>query len=99
MTSLEIIPISVYPQRKENATQSSLRVEKEGTYLNKTKYTNYNDLPLMLSVPDVASVLGISRAGAYELVRSDGFPALRIGSRIVVPKEKFMDWINTNTSA
>ena len=53
----------------------------------------------MLSVPDVASVLGISRAGAYELVRSDGFPALRIGSRIVVPKEKFIDWINANTRA
>ena len=67
--------------------------------MSKSKYTNYNDLPLMLSVPDVASVLGLSRAGAYELVRRDGFPALRIGSRIVVPKEKFMDWINTNTSA
>ena len=58
--------------------------------MNKTKYTNYDDLPLMLSVPDVASVLGISLAGAYELVRSDGFPSLRIGSRIVVPKEKFI---------
>lgn len=67
--------------------------------MNKTKYTNYDDLPLMLSVPDVTSVLGISRAGAYELVRSDGFPLLRIGSRIVVPKEKFIDWINTNTGA
>ena len=66
--------------------------------MNKTKYTNYDDLPLMLSVPDVASVLGISRAGAYELVRSDGFPSLRIGSRIV-PKEKFIGWIKTNTSA
>lgn len=65
--------------------------------MNKTKYTNYDDLPLMLSVPNVASVLGISRAGAYELVRSDGFPALRIGSRIVVPKEKLIDWINANT--
>ena len=53
----------------------------------------------MLSVPDVASVLGISRAGAYELVRSYGFPSLRIGSRIVVPKEKFIDWINANTRA
>ena len=62
-------------------------------------HTNYDDLPLMLSVPDVASVLGISRAGAYELVRRDGFPALRIGSRIVVPKEKFIEWINTNTRA
>ena len=67
--------------------------------MNKSKYTNYNDLPLMLSVPDVASVLGISRAGAYELVRSDGFPALRIGSRIVVPKGKFIGWINANTNA
>ena len=67
--------------------------------MNKTKYINYDDLPLMLSVPDAASVLGISRAGAYELVRSDGFPSLRIGFRIVVPKEKFIDWINTNTGA
>ena len=67
--------------------------------MNKTRYTNYDDLPLMLSVPDVASVLGISRAGAYELVRSDGFPSLRIGSRSVVPKEKFIGWINANTNA
>lgn len=67
--------------------------------MNKSKYTNYNDLPLMLSVLDVASVLGISHAGAYELVRSDSFPSLRIGSRIIVPKERFIEWINANTDA
>ena len=44
-------------------------------------YTSYDELPLMLSVAEVASVLGISRAGAYELAHSDGFPALKIGSR------------------
>ena len=32
-------------------------------------YTSYDELPLMLSVAEVAAVLGISRAGAYELVR------------------------------
>lgn len=53
----------------------------------------------MLSVPDVASVIGISRAGAYELVRSDSFPSLRIGPRIIVPKERFIEWINANTNA
>ena len=53
----------------------------------------------MLSVLDVASVLGISRAGAYELVRSDGFPSLRIGSRIIVPKGNLIDRINANTGA
>ena len=67
--------------------------------MSRSKYTNYNDLPLMLSVPNVASILGIYRAGAYELVLSDGFPSLRIGSRIIVPKEKFIDWINANTGA
>lgn len=57
-------------------------------------YRNYNDLPLMLSVPEVAKVLGISRAGAYELVRSDSFPKIRIGNRIVVPRDKFIKWID-----
>ena len=59
-----------------------------------SKYTTYEQLPLMLSVPDVAAVLGISRAAAYELARSKDFPSLRIGTRIVVPKDKFIDWIN-----
>ena len=38
--------------------------------MKQTVYKSYDELPLMLSVPEVASVLGISRAGAYELVRS-----------------------------
>ena len=60
-------------------------------------YTSYDDLSLMLSVAEVAAVLGISRAGAYELVHGNGFPALKIGSRIVVPKDKFLSWIDANS--
>ena len=59
-----------------------------------SKYKSYDELPLMLSVPEVAIVLGISRAAAYELARSKDFPSLRIGTRIVVPKDKFINWIN-----
>ena len=66
--------------------------------MKQTTYKNYDELPLMLSVPEVAAVLGISRAGTYELVKSEGFPSLKIGSRIVVPKEKFIDWIDCHTS-
>ena len=62
-------------------------------------YTSYDDLPLMLSVAEVAAVLGISRAGAYELARSNSFPALKIGSRIVVPKDKFLAWIDANSGS
>ncbi|QUO39596.1 helix-turn-helix domain-containing protein [Dysosmobacter sp. Marseille-Q4140] len=50
----------------------------------------------MLSVPEMAAVLGISRAGACELARSEGFPALRIGNRIVIPKDELREWIKRN---
>ncbi len=35
--------------------------------MNECTYKNYDELPLMLNVVQVAAVLGISRAGAYEL--------------------------------
>ena len=57
-------------------------------------YRSYDELPIMLSVPQLASVLGISRSGAYALVRSAGFPALKIGSRIVIPKDGLLEWIH-----
>ena len=66
--------------------------------MNEYTYKNYDELPLMLNVVQVAAVLGISRAGAYELVHSEGFPTLKIGSRIVVPKDKLREWIDANTA-
>ena len=57
-------------------------------------YKNYSDLPLTLSVPEVAAVLGISRAGAYELVHSASFPKVKIGKRILVPKDKLIEWLD-----
>ena len=66
--------------------------------MKEVTYKSYDDLPLMLSVPEVAAVLGISRAGAYELAHSEGFPSLTIGTRIVVPKDKFVTWIDKNCS-
>ena len=64
--------------------------------MKEAKFKNYDDLPLMLSVPDLTEALGISRAGAYELVKSEGFPALHIGNRILVPKEELVAWIKEN---
>ncbi len=67
--------------------------------MRRSKYKNYEALPLMLSVPEVGEVLGISRAGAYELVRSNGFPHMKIGTRILVPKDKFLVWIDEQMEA
>lgn len=56
---------------------------------------SYGDLPLFLNAKLVAQVLGVSISSAYELMHETGFPALRIGNRIVVPKEKFRRWVET----
>ena len=65
--------------------------------MRESKFKSYNDLPLTLTVPEVGEVLGISRAGAYELVRSEGFPHMKVGTRILVPRDKFLAWIDAQT--
>ena len=55
-------------------------------------YKSYDDLPLFLNARMVAQVLGVSISTAYELLHDPGFPTLRVGSRMVVPKEKFIQW-------
>ena len=53
---------------------------------------SYDDLPLFLNVNLVAQVLGVSISTAYEVMHEPGFPVLRVGNRMVVPKEKFIQW-------
>ena len=65
--------------------------------MKKETFKSYEDLPLMLSVPEMATALGISRAGAYELARSEGFPVLMIGNRIVIPNDKLQEWVDKQT--
>ena len=60
-------------------------------------YKSYDELPLFLNADMVAKTLGVSPASGYELMREEGFPSLRIGNRIVVPKEQFIRWADEHT--
>ena len=46
-----------------------------------------------LTVSELQAELGIARTTAYELVNSKGFPAFRIGKKILVNAEKLREWI------
>lgn len=61
--------------------------------MKQSEFKSYDELPLFLNAKIVARVLGISAAGSYELLHQDGFPVIKIGSRLVVPKEKFLAWV------
>lgn len=62
-----------------------------------SNYKSYDELPLFLNASMVAKVLGVSPSSGYELLHEPDFPVLKVGSRMVVPKEKFMAWVERNT--
>ena len=56
-------------------------------------FTNYDELQLFLNAQAVGKLLAISRSASYQLMNEKDFPPLHIGSRIVVPKQKLIEWI------
>lgn len=56
--------------------------------------TDYAKLPLILDVPDLQKILGISKAKAYELCHMQDFPAIRISNRrIKISRKAFFEWL------
>ena len=53
---------------------------------------------LVLNAELMAKVLGVSPSNGYELMHEEEFPTLRVGSRMVVPKEKFVQWVEEHTA-
>ncbi len=65
--------------------------------MKEATYTNFEELPLFLNAETLAKVLGVSVSSSYELMHEKDFPAIRIGSRMVVPKGKLQLWIVAKT--
>lgn len=72
--------------------------ERVGKYnMKESSYKSYDELPLFLNAATVARVLGVSPSSGYELMHEPDFPVLKVGSRLVVPKEKFVEWVSQHT--
>ena len=65
--------------------------------MKESVYRSYDALPLFLNSNTVSKVLGVSSSSTYELMHTEGFPTLMIGSRMVVPKEQFIQWVSAHT--
>lgn len=53
-----------------------------------------NDLPVVLSVPQLAEVLQIGRNSAYDLVKSGQIRSIRIGRTIRIPQAALLEYLN-----
>ena len=66
--------------------------------MQKSIFKSKDELPMFLTVMDVANLLGISRASAYELVREDNFPKLKIvQGRTIIPRDRLLEWLDEQT--
>ena len=66
--------------------------------MKKSIYKTKDEMPLFLTVMDVANLLGISRASAYELVRQENFPKLKIvQGRTIIPRDRLLEWLDEQT--
>lgn len=57
---------------------------------------NLADMGAAINVEELAQVLKISKTRAYELVKMQGFPAVKLGKRILVPTDALVQWLNAN---
>ena len=66
--------------------------------MKQSMYKNRDEMPMFLTVMDVANLLGISRASSYELVREDNFPKLKIvQGRTIIPRDRLLEWLDEQT--
>ena len=65
--------------------------------MKESVYKTYEELPLFLNAAMVSKVLGVSPSSGYELMHETDFPVLKVGNRMLVPKEKFIKWVEEHT--
>ena len=66
---------------------------------NTSSVSSFSVLPLVLNATQLASVLSISRANAYNLLHREDFPTLQIGKRMLVTRDRLAQWMDEQISA
>lgn len=54
------------------------------------------DLPEMITVSDIKKHLHIGHDRAYQLISLKGFPAMKLGKRYIIQKDKYLKWLEEN---
>lgn len=58
-----------------------------------------DDLPSILTVPEAAKIARVSTGTMYQMVRIEGFPVVRLGRAIRIPKQAFLRWLESQTAS
>jgi excisionase family DNA binding protein len=59
-----------------------------------TEAVRQEELPLVLTMRHIQEITGLSKPKTYELAHTRGFPVVRFGRALRVPREAFLRWLN-----
>ncbi len=62
------------------------------------KPASLDELPDFCSLEELSKVLQVSRSTAYRMAAQGSIPSLRVGRRVIVPKEHLVRWIDSSVS-
>ena len=62
-------------------------------------YNNFETMPLVLSVEDIADTLAIGRNKAYALVNTGTIKALKIGQHYRIPRDEFIEFVKNGAKS
>ena len=86
------------PNRKMNRIEKGEKPKTGGGENMTGKIYSNDQLPCMLNANDVKDYMRISRTQAYEQMHAEGFPLIRIGKRMLAPRDKFLQWVDEQTA-
>ena len=64
----------------------------------KAEYSSIDELPYVISVPQLAKLLGIGRNAAYEIVNRGEIRSVKIGKTIRIPKSAVIEFIDDHNN-
>ena len=75
------------------------RVNRHARDMRAPALTDWDSLPLVLSLSQVQQVLGLGRDAIYALAHRQDFPAVRVGRRLIVSRDVLRQWLKRHSDA
>ena len=64
--------------------------------ITEDRFRTYEEIPLFLDAKAIVRLLGISTSTAYAMLNDQAFPAITLGRKKLVRKEKLFEWLKTH---
>lgn len=50
---------------------------------------------VVMTVDELCEIMGICKPAAYALCHREDFPAIKVGKRFLIPRDRFYAWLNS----